>query len=192
MIRVLILVSSRINRYRQDVFRIMLAASDIDIVGVCVDCRPGIGTLAKIRREMKRGRGGYVLVQCIMGLVKMLTKPDVSSRFFFKTTSVPCILTHDLYSSETIEQIRIAEPDVIFRFGFGIIREPILSLAPSGVLSYHHGDMRKYRGQPPAFWELYHGEMEMGITVQVLSAGLDSGAIIVEKKIPIRPNDTWA
>ena len=32
--------------------------------------------------------------------------------------------------------------------GFGIVKEPLLSLASQGILSYHHGNMRKYRGQP--------------------------------------------
>jgi len=100
--------------------------------------------------------------------------------------------TRHLYSLETVEAIKSRRPDVIFRSGFGIIREPILSLASYGVLSYHHGDMRKYRGQPPAFWELYHGEEEMKVTVQQLSPGLDCGAIIKEMTIPIYLGDTWA
>jgi methionyl-tRNA formyltransferase len=74
--------------------------------------------------------------------------------------------------------------------GYGIIKEPILSIPPFGILSYHHGDMRKYRGQPPAFWELYNNEKEMGITVQILNSGLDCGIPVVEKTVEIRKNDT--
>ena len=73
--------------------------------------------------------------------------------------------------------------------GFGIVKEPLLSLAPNGILSYHHGDMRKYRGQPVGFWELYHNEKEMGVTVQRLAAGIDKGTPIVEKTVPIEKND---
>ena len=50
--------------------------------------------------------------------------------------------------------------------------------------------MRKYRGMPPGLWELYHGEKEIGITVQKIAAGLDCGLPIEEKHIPIRPDDT--
>ena len=74
--------------------------------------------------------------------------------------------------------------------GFGIVKEPLLSLVPKGILSYHHGDMRKYRGQPVGFWELYHGEKEMGVTVQRLSAGLDRGTPLEEMTIPIKKGDT--
>ena len=62
-----------------------------------------------------------------------------------------------------MEAIARRTPDVLLRIGgFGIVKEPLLSLCRAGVLSYHHGDMRRYRGQPPAFWELYHGERSIG------------------------------
>ena len=50
--------------------------------------------------------------------------------------------------------------------------------------------MRKYRGQPVGFWELYHNEREMGVTVQRLAAGIDKGMPIVEMTIPIEKGDT--
>src|SRR4030042_1493465 len=50
--------------------------------------------------------------------------------------------------------------------------------------------MRKYRGTPPGLWELYYGENEGGITVQRIAAGIDCGVPVVEKHIPIRPDDT--
>ena len=192
MIRVFILVSSTIDRHRQNVFQHMLDASDVDIVGVCIDDRPSIGSIAKVWRELKRGRGGYVVVQCIKTLISSGKKRDMLSSDFFAKSFVWCIRSQDLYSPETVKQICSCRPDVIFRSGFGIIREPILSIIPYGVLSYHHGDMRKYRGQPEGFWELYHGEKEMKVTVQRLSAGLDCGTIVKEMTIPIRRDDTWA
>ena len=49
--------------------------------------------------------------------------------------------------------------------------------------------MRKYRGQPVGFWELYHNEKAMGVTVQRLSTGIDKGVPIVEMTIPIKKGD---
>jgi methionyl-tRNA formyltransferase len=87
--------------------------------------------------------------------------------------------------------MRSRKPDCIFRFGFGFIHEPVLSLPSKGVISYHHGDIRKYRGQPVAFWELNAGERQMGVTVQILNEQLDAGRIVLEKPVPIHWNDTW-
>jgi methionyl-tRNA formyltransferase len=87
--------------------------------------------------------------------------------------------------------MRALEPDVLILLGgYGIVKEPLLSLAAHGVVSYHHGDMRRYRGMPPAFWELYNGERQMGVTVQRLGASLDAGEPIVERTVAIRDEDT--
>jgi methionyl-tRNA formyltransferase len=101
------------------------------------------------------------------------------------------IETEEPFSSDVIELVRNNNLDVLLLVGgFGIIKEPLLSITPLGVLSYHHGDMRAYRGMPPAFWELYNGEKEMGVTVQVLAPGLDCGIPIEEKSICIQPKDS--
>jgi methionyl-tRNA formyltransferase len=69
---------------------------------------------------------------------------------------------------------------------------PLIEAAPRGILSYHHGNMRSYRGQPPGLWELYDGEQEMGVTVQLLSEALDAGIPVMERTVPIRAHDTPA
>ena len=42
--------------------------------------------------------------------------------------------------------------------GFGIIKPPLLDLAPQGTTFLPPRRHAQYRGQPPAFWELYNGE----------------------------------
>ena len=75
---------------------------------------------------------------------------------------------------------RIAESnlDVLFRFGFRIIRGEILSCAEHGVWSFHHGDNREYRGAPPGFWEIYERNPVTGSILQILTESLDGGHVI--------------
>jgi len=68
--------------------------------------------------------------------------------------------------------------DVGLRFGFRILKGPILSLPTYGVWSYHHGDNRQYRGGPPGFWEVMDDEPVTGAVLQVLSEELDNGRVI--------------
>lgn len=84
----------------------------------------------------------------------------------------------DRFSSEDIAQVKEARLDVLFRFGFRIIRGEILSCAKFGVWSFHHGDNREYRGAPPGFWEMYEGNPVTGSILQVLSDALDGGRVI--------------
>lgn len=114
----------------------------------------------------------------------------MASKNYYNKIGVPYLETREPYSEETVMEIKAWQPDVMVMLGgFGIVKEPLLSLAPQGILSYHHGNMRKYRGQPVGFWELYNGESEMGVTVQRLAAGIDKGTPIVEKVIPIEKDD---
>ena len=117
-------------------------------------------------------------------------KPSIVSKAFFEKNKVACLETSSPYQESTIMQLKAWQPEVMVMLGgFGIVKEPLLSLAPQGILSYHHGNMRKYRGQPVGFWELYNNESEMGVTVQRLAAGIDKGSPIVEKTIPIEKKD---
>lgn len=61
---------------------------------------------------------------------------------------------------------RLGDCDVAVRFGFGILVGDALSAPGNGVLSYHHGDLTKYRGQPAGFWEFIRGEPRAGVTLQ--------------------------
>ena len=82
------------------------------------------------------------------------------------------------FRPEDVEIIRKNGLDFVLRFGFGIIRGNILQAARYGVWSFHHGDETKFRGGPPAFWEIYHGEPVTGAILQRLTDRLDGGVVL--------------
>ena len=86
----------------------------------------------------------------------------------------------------------IAEADVAIRFGFGILKGDALDAPEHGVLSFHHGDLRKYRGMPAGFWEYLHDEETAGVTLQRLSETLDGGEIVAYEPVDIADAPTWA
>ncbi|MFA9427630.1 formyltransferase family protein [Natronorubrum sp. A-ect3] len=90
-----------------------------------------------------------------------------------------------------IERIESAELDLLFRRGFGIIKGDVLSAPSHGVLSYHHGNIREYRGRSPGVWEFANDERTAGVTLQRLTSTLDGGEIVVEKTIDITDCRTW-
>ncbi len=84
----------------------------------------------------------------------------------------------DRMTDEDLAKIRAANLDVIFRFGFRIIRGGILESARFGVWSFHHDDNREYRGGPPLFWEIYEQNPVSGTILQVLTDSLDGGNVL--------------
>jgi hypothetical protein len=78
----------------------------------------------------------------------------------------------------TIEAIQKHELDVLVRFGFNILTGDILDAAKYGVWSYHHGDPKKFRGVPPAFWEIHDNSPTTGVILQRLTETLDGGVVL--------------
>lgn len=90
----------------------------------------------------------------------------------------------EYFEDSDIDKIREYGLDFVLRFGFNIIRGEILRVPTYGVWSFHHGDEERYRGAPPAFWEIYNGDPVTGSILQRLSDTLDSGVVLKKAYFP--------
>jgi hypothetical protein len=91
-------------------------------------------------------------------------------------------------ADDDIARLRGLDLDVIIRFAFGILKGPILEVARYGVWSFHHGDEREYRGQPPGFWEMVDREPTVGTILQRITERLDGGAVLHRGKFRVTPH----
>lgn len=83
------------------------------------------------------------------------------------------------------------KPDLIAVAAFGRILPPtILNLPPRGCLNVHGSLLPKYRGAGPIQWAIMNGEKETGITTMLMDEGMDSGAILLQERLAISPDDT--
>jgi folate-dependent phosphoribosylglycinamide formyltransferase PurN len=190
MIKIGLLTSSSVSDFRLKTLKPILADSNFLVKVAIIDNRPKLTLKQKLKKNLKRGRGGYIIIMALQSLFSKKSY-SISTIEYCNNNDIDVIETNEPYSQTTIEKIKEYDLDLlILTGGFGIIKKKLLDITPLGVLSYHHGDMRKYRGMPPALWELYNNEEEMGVTVQILSPGLDNGIPIEEKKITINKKDT--
>ena len=58
------------------------------------------------------------------------------------------------------------------------MRGEILQVPRYGIWSFHHDDEMRYRGGPPAFWEIYGGDPQTGVVLQRVTKRLDAGVIL--------------
>jgi len=82
------------------------------------------------------------------------------------------------FPAADLEAVRASGVDFLLRFGFGILRGEILKTPRYGVWSFHHDDVDRYRGMPPGFWEIFHGDKISGAVLQRLTNRLDGGVIL--------------
>tara|TARA_B110000046_G_scaffold63181_2_gene70647 strand:+ start:19745 stop:21367 length:1623 start_codon:yes stop_codon:yes gene_type:complete len=86
----------------------------------------------------------------------------------------------NFFNESDLEALKMLELDVVIRFGFGILKGEVLSIPTYGIWSFHHGNPRKYRGGPAAFWEIFEGNSITGSILQQLNEKLDQGQLIRE------------
>ena len=185
-----LLTTKNLSNFRINTLMPILNDSTFSIKLVLIDDKPKKTLKQKLIKNIKRGRGGYIFV---MAFESFLKRKDnyISTKNFCKKNKISIHTTKNIYSKKTIDIIKEYHLDILLLIGgYGIIKQPLLNLTSFGILSYHHGNMRKYRGMPPGLWEIYYGENQMGITVQILASGLDRGIPIEEKTIKIDKYDT--
>jgi hypothetical protein len=147
---------------------------------------------ATVRRRWLRHFGYYLLRTCFMR--PACWREGAATAEFTGAERLTDTPVHDggswcRLSDGTLDRLRSHQLDFVLRFGFNLLRGPILELPRLGVWSFHHGDPRSYRGRPALFWELLHGRPTAGVMLQRLSAALDGGAILREGQVQL---DGWS
>lgn len=89
-------------------------------------------------------------------------------------------------SKENREILKTYQPDLLVSIGGNqIFKRPLLDLATYGCVNLHTALLPKYRGLMPSFWVLKNNEKYTGISVFFVDEGIDSGPILVQKKVEI-------
>jgi methionyl-tRNA formyltransferase len=87
-----------------------------------------------------------------------------------------------------LEAIR---PDAIIVVAYGrIIPEWMLQLPRWGNLNLHASLLPKYRGAAPIQWAVANGETVTGATTMRIDQGLDTGDMLLQRALPIEPDQT--
>ncbi|MDR2016189.1 MAG: methionyl-tRNA formyltransferase [Burkholderiales bacterium] len=86
----------------------------------------------------------------------------------------------------------LAQPlDVLVVAAYGLILpQPILDWPRFGCLNVHASLLPRWRGAAPIQHALLAGDTQTGITLMQMDAGLDTGAMIATREVPISPDDT--
>ena len=88
-------------------------------------------------------------------------------------------------------QLLPLNPDVIIVVGYGrLIPQWMIDLPRYGNLNLHASLLPKYRGAAPIQWAIAGGESVTGVTIMRIDAGLDTGDILLQREMPIEPDDT--
>lgn len=96
-------------------------------------------------------------------------------------------------NEELRTELEAIGPDAIIVVAYGrIIPDWMLQLPRFGNINLHGSLLPKYRGAAPIQWAVANGELETGVTTMRLDAGLDTGDVLLEHRVPVSPDTTAA
>ncbi|XP_011497316.1 PREDICTED: methionyl-tRNA formyltransferase, mitochondrial [Ceratosolen solmsi marchali] len=85
---------------------------------------------------------------------------------------------------------KVFDIGVVASFGY-LIPSRIIKLFPLGIINVHGSILPKWRGAAPVTYALINGDTETGISIlKILPKKFDVGAIIIQEKIEIHPEET--
>ncbi len=132
----------------------------------------------------------------------VVTRPDKPSGRGRKTTSSAtkrCALSagivveqpSTLRTTEAQQCLAAYEPDAIVVVSYGLILPPeILRIPRLGCVNLHASLLPRHRGASPIAAAILAGDSETGVTTMLMDEGLDTGAILEQRRIVIGPDAT--
>ena len=89
--------------------------------------------------------------------------------------------------------IEAADADVMVVAAYGLILPQwVLSLPRLGCLNIHASLLPRWRGAAPIHRAIEAGDLETGVTIMQMDAGLDTGEMLLTARVPIGPTETTA
>lgn len=89
------------------------------------------------------------------------------------------------------DEVKAIGADVMVTCAYGqILTQEILDAFPKGVWNIHASLLPRYRGAAPIQWCVLNGEEYTGVTVMKTDIGLDTGDILLVKRLKIGERET--
>ena len=99
--------------------------------------------------------------------------------------------TREAYDQALIDLLKARHVELVILAGFMRILTPyFIGRFPEHILNIHPSLLPDFKGLEPQKQALEAGVPESGCSVHVVSAELDSGSVIAQRRVAIQPDDT--
>ena len=105
--------------------------------------------------------------------------------------NIPVFQPESLKHGEAMPILEDLKPDVIVVAAYGqILKSDVLDFPKYGCINAHGSILPKYRGAAPIQRAVIDGEAESGVTSMQMGEGLDTGDMLITKKVTIGEKET--
>lgn len=89
-----------------------------------------------------------------------------------------------------IAELAALKPDLMIVIAYGLILpQAVLDIPRLGCINVHASLLPRWRGASPIQQAILHGDMETGVTIMQMDAGMDTGAMLCKVSCPITSVD---
>jgi methionyl-tRNA formyltransferase len=88
-----------------------------------------------------------------------------------------------------MEELKSLQADIQIVVAFRMLPEVVWNMPPYGTFNLHASLLPQYRGAAPINWAIIRGEKETGATTFFLTHEIDTGRVILQRKIPVTDVD---
>lgn len=89
-----------------------------------------------------------------------------------------------------LEELAALQADLQIVVAFRMLPEVVWDMPSQGTFNLHGSLLPKYRGAAPINWAVIRGEETTGVTTFFIQHKIDTGDIILQREMPIGPDDT--
>ena len=108
-----------------------------------------------------------------------------------KKLNLKTMTPHTLKSDDVFEEYKKLKPDVVVVVAYGLILpEKYLKIPKFGCVNGHASNLPRWRGAAPIQRAIEAGVTTSGSCIMIMEKGMDTGPILLSKKINIENNDT--
>ena len=141
-----------------------------------------------------------VLLEQGEDLVGVITVPDNAgqakanpTKDFAIEAAIPLLLPSRLKDLKVTDWVKSRLPElIVLAFVTDIIPKAMIDIPKYKAINYHPSLLPRYRGGSAIHWAIINGETETGVTIHYIDAGIDTGDMILQERVPIYPQDTVA
>ena len=96
-----------------------------------------------------------------------------------------------LREEAVVARLRAVGADVLIVAAYGLLLPPaVFNVTSLGCINIHASLLPRWRGAAPIQRALLAGDQETGISIMQMDAGLDTGPVLLERRVPIAADDT--
>lgn len=143
---------------------------------------------------------GWQVLQWLTGqgenIVGLVLHPATKRKYgdeMLQVLNLPpeCVLDgSQLRDEQVMAAVAALEPEVGVSVYFSyILKHDFLKLFPRGAINLHPSLLPYNRGAYPNVWSIVDGT-PAGATLHMIDAGIDTGAILGQARVPVEPTDT--